>query len=43
MKMLIDDLQIQGPITAFNGGLLSCGSDLSVFRENLLPPRPYSP
>jgi Cof subfamily protein (haloacid dehalogenase superfamily) len=36
MKMLIDDLQLQDPITAFNGGLF-VRSDLSVIRENLLP------
>jgi Cof subfamily protein (haloacid dehalogenase superfamily) len=36
MKMLIDDLQLQGPIAAFNGGLF-VRSDLSVIRGNLLP------
>jgi Cof subfamily protein (haloacid dehalogenase superfamily) len=36
MKMLIDDLQLQHPITAFNGGLF-LNPDLSVIRENLLP------
>jgi hydroxymethylpyrimidine pyrophosphatase-like HAD family hydrolase len=36
LKMLIDDLQLQGLIAAFNGGLL-VRPDLSVIRENLLP------
>jgi Cof subfamily protein (haloacid dehalogenase superfamily) len=36
MKMLIDDLQLQEPIAAFNGGLF-VRSDLSVIRGNLLP------
>lgn len=42
MKMLIDDLQIQGIITAFNGGLF-VRPDLSVFRENLLPTEVVQP
>ena len=36
MKMLIDDLQLKDPITAFNGGLF-VRPDLSIIRENLLP------
>jgi Cof subfamily protein (haloacid dehalogenase superfamily) len=36
MKMLIDDLRLQDPITAFNGGLF-VRPDLSIIRENLLP------
>ncbi|HWH56271.1 MAG TPA: Cof-type HAD-IIB family hydrolase [Terriglobales bacterium] len=36
MKMLIDALQLQDPITAFNGGLF-LNPDLSVICENLLP------
>jgi Cof subfamily protein (haloacid dehalogenase superfamily) len=36
MKMLIDDLQLREPITAFNGGLL-VRPDLSVIRERLVP------
>jgi Cof subfamily protein (haloacid dehalogenase superfamily) len=36
MKMLIDALQLQDPVTAFNGGLF-LNPDLSVIRENLLP------
>jgi Cof subfamily protein (haloacid dehalogenase superfamily) len=36
MKMLIDDLQLRDPITAFNGGLL-VRPDLSVIRERLVP------
>jgi Cof subfamily protein (haloacid dehalogenase superfamily) len=36
MKALIDELQLQGPITAFNGGLF-VRSDLSVIREHLIP------
>ena len=36
MKPLIDDLQLQDPIAAFNGGLL-VRPDLSVIREHLLP------
>jgi Cof subfamily protein (haloacid dehalogenase superfamily) len=39
MKMLIDDLQLQDPIAAFNGGLF-VRSDLSVIRGNLLPREP---
>ena len=38
MKMLIDDLQLQDPITAFNGGLF-VRPDLSVIREHLSPAR----
>ena len=36
MKPLIDDLQLQDPIAAFNGGLL-VQPDLSVIREHLIP------
>jgi Cof subfamily protein (haloacid dehalogenase superfamily) len=36
MKMLIDQLQLQDPITAFNGGLF-VRPDLSVVREQLVP------
>ena len=36
MKALIDTLQLQGPITAFNGGLF-VRPDLSVIREHLVP------
>jgi Cof subfamily protein (haloacid dehalogenase superfamily) len=36
MKPLIDDLQHQDPIAAFNGGLL-VRPDLSVIREHLIP------
>jgi Cof subfamily protein (haloacid dehalogenase superfamily) len=36
MKMLIDDLQLRDPITAFNGGLV-VRPDLSVIRERLVP------
>ena len=36
MKMLIDDLQLKDPITAFNGGLF-VRPDLSVIREHLVP------
>lgn len=36
MKMLIDDLQLREPITAFNGGLV-LRPDLSVIREHLVP------
>jgi Cof subfamily protein (haloacid dehalogenase superfamily) len=36
MKMLIDELQLEDPITAFNGGLV-VRPDLSVIREHLVP------
>lgn len=36
MKTLIDELQIEHPITAFNGGLF-VRPDLSVIRERLVP------
>ena len=36
MKMLIDDLQLREPITAFNGGLF-VRPDLSIIRERLVP------
>ena len=36
MKMLIDDLQLQEPSAAFNGGLF-VRPDLSVIRGHLLP------
>jgi hydroxymethylpyrimidine pyrophosphatase-like HAD family hydrolase len=42
MKMLIDDLHLQHPITAFNGGVF-VRSDLSVIRENLLPHEAVQP
>jgi Cof subfamily protein (haloacid dehalogenase superfamily) len=42
MKMLIDDLHLQDPITAFNGGLF-VRPDLSVIRENLLPRETVQP
>ena len=42
MKMLIDDLQLQHPITAFNGGLF-VRPDLFVIRENLLPREAVQP
>jgi Cof subfamily protein (haloacid dehalogenase superfamily) len=37
MKMLIDELQLEGPIAAFNGGLV-VRPDLSVIREHLVHP-----
>jgi len=40
--MLIEDLQLQDPITAFNGGLF-VRPDLSVIRENLLPGEAVQP
>ena len=36
MKTLVDELQLQDPIAAFNGGLL-VRPDLSVIREHLVP------
>ena len=36
MKMLIDELQLEDPITAFNGGLV-VRPDLSIIREHLVP------
>jgi hydroxymethylpyrimidine pyrophosphatase-like HAD family hydrolase len=36
MKMLIDDLQLKVPITAFNGGLV-LQPGLSVIQEHLIP------
>jgi Cof subfamily protein (haloacid dehalogenase superfamily) len=42
MKMLIDALQLQDPVTAFNGGLF-LNPDLSVIRENLLPREAVQP
>src|SRR4030095_1056496 len=36
MKMLVDELQLQDPIAAFNGGLF-VRPDLSVIRERLVP------
>lgn len=42
MKMLIDDLHLQDPVTAFNGGLF-LNPDLSVIRENLLPSEAVQP
>ena len=40
--MLIDDLRLQDPVTAFNGGLF-VRPDLSVIRENLLPHEAVQP
>jgi len=42
MKMLIDDLQLQHHVTAFNGGLF-VRPDLSVISENLLPREAVQP
>src|SRR5690242_14142600 len=42
MKMLIDDLRLQDPTTAFNGGLF-VRPDLSVIRESLLPRETVQP
>ncbi len=42
MKMLIDDLQLQDPVTAFNGGLF-LNPDLSIIHENLLPREAVQP
>jgi len=42
MKMLIDALQLQDAVTAFNGGLF-LNPDLSVIRENLLPREAVQP
>jgi len=42
MEMLIDTLQLQDPVTAFNGGLF-LNPDLSVIRENLLPREAVQP
>ena len=36
MKMLVDELHLEDPITAFNGGLI-VRPDLSVMREHLVP------
>jgi Cof subfamily protein (haloacid dehalogenase superfamily) len=36
LKMLIDELQLEHPITAFNGGVV-VRPDLSVIREHLVP------
>jgi hydroxymethylpyrimidine pyrophosphatase-like HAD family hydrolase len=36
MKVLIDELHLEDPITAFNGGLI-VRPDLSVMRERLVP------
>jgi Cof subfamily protein (haloacid dehalogenase superfamily) len=36
MKMLIDELHIENPVTAFNGGLF-VRPDLSIIRERLVP------
>ena len=36
MKMLIEELQLEDPITAFNGGLV-VRPDLSIIREHLVP------
>ena len=42
MKMLIEDLQLQDPVTAFNGGLF-LNPDLSIIHENLLPREAVQP
>ena len=42
MKMLVDDLQLQNPIAAFNGGLI-VRADLSVIREHLIPNQVLQP
>ena len=42
MKVLIDDLKLQHPLAAFNGGLF-VRPDLSVIRENLLPREAVQP
>jgi Cof subfamily protein (haloacid dehalogenase superfamily) len=42
MKMLVDDLQLHDPITAFNGGMF-VRPDLSIIRENLLPREAVQP
>jgi Cof subfamily protein (haloacid dehalogenase superfamily) len=42
MKMLIDDLQLREPVTAFNGGLF-VRPDLSVIRERLIPRQAVPP
>jgi Cof subfamily protein (haloacid dehalogenase superfamily) len=36
LRMLIDELQLEDPITAFNGGVVA-RPDLSVIREHLVP------
>jgi carbohydrate kinase (thermoresistant glucokinase family)/Cof subfamily protein (haloacid dehalogenase superfamily) len=42
MKMLIDELHLRDPITAFNGGLF-VRPDLSVIRERLVPREAVQP
>lgn len=42
MKMLIDELQLQGPIAGFNGGVF-VKPDLSIIKENVLPPQAVQP
>jgi Cof subfamily protein (haloacid dehalogenase superfamily) len=42
MKTLIDELQLEEPITAFNGGLV-VRPDLSVIREHLVPETAAAP
>ncbi len=42
MKTLIDDLQLQDPIAAFNGGLF-IRPDLSIIRQNALPREAVQP
>ena len=42
MKTLIEELQLQEPITAFNGGLV-VRPDLSVIREHLVPSQAAQP
>jgi Cof subfamily protein (haloacid dehalogenase superfamily) len=42
MKVLIDELALKDPITAFNGGLI-VRPDLSVMRERLVPGRAAQP
>jgi Cof subfamily protein (haloacid dehalogenase superfamily) len=36
MKMVVDQLQLTGPVAAFNGGVL-VAPDMSVLRQNFLP------
>jgi HAD superfamily hydrolase (TIGR01484 family) len=42
MKMVIDDLHLQSPITAFNGGLF-LQPDLSVIQEHVIPSEVIAP
>ena len=42
MRMLVDELRLRIPITAFNGGLF-VRSDLSVIRKRVVPPETVQP